>query len=205
MTAEPGTRLADPAWLADRVGALGEAWDCADRRVIGTLWWYMASSVLLDLPLRQVAAGSAIADPALAALTCDMRADGSLAAVRSALTVADTPAFATALRPAVGSVIVSLAEVSGAGTPALWAIASDALANRALDAGVPEVASSIAAQLSATMPQPRFIEVSGRRFVRRSSCCVIYETGKAAKCVSCPRREPEERAGLLTELVRRGR
>ncbi len=202
--------LAEADWLSARVDETARTWECSDRRVIGTLWWYMATSTLLEVPLRELAMSAGAPDPALQALTCTVRPDGSLATVQFTARLDGISAFAAELRRTLDSIIGALADVARAGEPSLWAIASDALGNRALesasdpDTGA-ELALAVAAEIGEAMPTPRFVDVSGRRFVRRGSCCLIYETAKADKCISCPRRAPEERAGLLAELVRRGR
>ncbi len=211
----PGAALAETDWLTARVDETARTWACSDRRVIGTLWWYMAASTLLEVPLHELARSGRAPDPALQSLTCTVRPDGSLATVQftaqqSTAQLDGIPAFAVVLRRTLASIIDAVAVVSGAGNPSLWAIASDALGNRALestrdpDTGA-ELALGVATGVGVAMPTPRFVDISGRRFVRRGSCCLIYETAKADKCISCPRRAPEERAGLLAELVRRGR
>lgn len=206
----PGSALADAGWLGARIDETARTWACGDRRVIGTLWWYMATSTLLEVPLHELARSGAAPDPALQSLTCTVRADGSLATVAFTARLDGIPVFAAVLRRTLASIIDALADVSGAGNPSLWAIASDALGNRALEftrdpeTGA-ELALAVAAGVGDAMPTPRFVDIGGRRFVRRGSCCLIYETAKADKCISCPRRAPEERAGLLAELVRRGR
>lgn len=109
----------------------------------------------------------------------------------------DDPA---ALRIALTTIIDQLDKFAPA--PSMWAIATDSLANRALELRDADFATTLAAAIG--MPAPRFVEIEGRQFVRRASCCLIFEAG-AGKCVSCPKRTPEERQGLLTELVRRDR
>lgn len=205
-----GSALGEADWLSARIDDTARTWACGDRRVIGTLWWYMAASTLLEAPLHDLARSARAPDPALQSLTCTVRPDGSLDAVRFAARLDGIAAFAAVLRRTLSSIIDAVADVSGAGNPSLWAIASDAVGNRALestrdpDTGA-ELALAIATGVGAAMPTPRFVDIGGRRFVRRASCCLIYETAKADKCISCPRRAPEERAGLLAELVRRGR
>lgn len=41
------------------------------------------------------------------------------------------------------------------------------------------------------------------RLLRRSSCCLIYQARGERKCVSCPRRHPEDRAGALRRWLDR--
>ncbi|WP_200173597.1 (2Fe-2S)-binding protein [Tomitella cavernea] len=42
-----------------------------------------------------------------------------------------------------------------------------------------------------------------RRVVRRCSCCLIYQAPGEGKCVSCPRRRPDDRAQVLAEWLAR--
>ena len=92
-----------------------------------------------------------------------------------------------------------LASASGASPRALWAIATDSLANRVLWAGGAEsVARMVAAAVGPELPVPRYVEVSGRLVVRRASCCLIYQAPGMEKCTSCPRQTPAERLRRLT-------
>ncbi|CAM3642726.1 (2Fe-2S)-binding protein [Smaragdicoccus niigatensis] len=97
------------------------------------------------------------------------------------------------------TVIDELAEVSGASPQALWAIASDDLAKQLLASGNRD------AKVESPLLAPRFVEVAGRWFVKRQSCCLIYETPQADLCLSCPKHLPAERERLLEEFVRRSR
>lgn len=206
--AVPGTALADPTWLATQLSALARTWRCEDRRVIGTLWWYMASSTLLEQPLRDLVHGRPPADPTLARTTCTIRPDGSLENVTFAATVDGPAAFAVAIRDTLTSVIGAVTAASDAPTPSLWAVATDALGNRALDGSRekgPDLAIRLATAIGSELPTPRFVHVGNSPFVRRASCCLIYETERADKCSSCPRRTPTDRAGLLAAVARRGR
>lgn len=137
--------------------------------------------------------------------------------------------LAAELRNALGPVVDVLADVSGVRRRVLWAITTDSAANRSLDAGsgAGDAArgSAFAHELvdamrrgGTPMPVPRFVDVTSgggstrvsdpvvavpagvRRFTERCSCCLIYETG-ADKCVSCPRRSPEDRVRGLVRLV----
>ena len=208
-----GTELAERDWVAARIAELGRSWAGDDVRVVGTVWWYMASSTLLGPPLRMLVETGEASDLALSTLTCTVRPDGGLASVhfedrlRGAV-VGGPEEFAASFRTTVRAIVDTVADVSAAGAPALWAVAADALGNCALDAdrvAGPALAVRIAQSVGDVMPTPRFVDVDGRTFVRRASCCLIYETAGAGKCMSCPRRLPDERAGLLTEFVRRGR
>ena len=203
-TLVPGAMLADVGWLGERVTQLGRSWDC-DRRVAGTLWWYMAVSTLLRDPVAALTRGSTAPDPSLARMTCTLRADGGLDDVAFTSTAESIDAAGAALRGNWQAVLPALAQVSGASQQSLWAVASDALGNHALAAGRRDVALELARVIGPELPPPRFVEVSGRAFVRRTSCCLIFETGRADKCISCPRWTPEQRAGLLGAQVDPGR
>jgi hypothetical protein len=104
-------------------------------------------------------------------------------------------------RDAQRQIIDELARISGASPQALWAIASDGLANSLLQSGRREEADSVEAPLL----KPRFVQVDGRWFVKRQSCCLIYETPGADMCLSCPKHPPAERQRLLKEFVRLAR
>lgn len=108
-----------------------------------------------------------------------------------------------AVRARLDTIVAGLAAETDVTAASLKAIATDSLANRALERADAETATGLAAQLG--LPAPRFVEIEGRAFVRRASCCLIYRSPAGEMCISCPKRTPEERAGLLTELVRRGR
>ncbi|MGW0178535.1 (2Fe-2S)-binding protein [Nocardia sp. NPDC003345] len=117
---------------------------------------------------------------------------------------ADTAEVAAALRATLGAVIDRLAAVSGVREPALWAVVTDVIASWAVDAGDPGVGRRLADAMGTELPEPRFVEVAGRTFVRRASCCLVYEAPGCEKCVSCPKRRPEEREALLADYTRRG-
>ncbi|WP_280418148.1 (2Fe-2S)-binding protein [Nocardia carnea] len=108
-----------------------------------------------------------------------------------------------ALRATLSTVIDRIAAVSGVRTPALWAVVTDVVASWAVDARAPEIGQRLAAELGPGLPAPRFIDVAGRIFVRRASCCLVYEAPGCEKCVSCPKRPPAERAALLADYARR--
>ena len=232
----PGLVLTDPAWLARRVADTGRRWNHDDARVNGTLWWYSASSSLVAAPLTMLATAGEAPDPRPEHLTVSLQPNGYLKAARSDRLLGSVEEFADALCRAHAEVITVLAEVSGATPRALWAIATDSVGNRALDAGRAALAdtgssaagaaaggpaadgvsaspdadrgAALGADLARTvcrppMLSPRFVDVDGpqrsRRFVRRSSCCLIYVATDGDKCVSCPRRTPEDRHEQLLQ------
>ena len=194
MNEHPGTALASPRWLAERVDDLGRAWAVTDSRVAGTIWWYMAADTLLNDVV--VALGQDTSpDPALESITLALRPDGGVAAVHFHAKAEQDVAIGH-LANALTSVLDALAEVSGASRAALAAITTDAIANRT---PTDTAAADLAARLA--IPAPRYVVVAGRRFVRRASCCLIYRSPRAGMCVSCPKRDPDERTALLTRLA----
>lgn len=215
----PGEVLTDPRWLARRVEDTGRRWSHADRRVNGTLWWYSASSTLVAAPLFMLLTSGRAPDPRPRRLTVSLQPNGYLRSARSDSLLPSVAAFADALVEAHGEVIAALAEVSGATPRALWAIATDSIANRALEAGRAIGDPGRGTDLARTVCRPpllpaRYVEVEAgggldvstegrgrtREFVRRSSCCLIYVATDGDKCASCPRRTPEDRR---SELARR--
>ena len=202
----PGEVLTDPRWLARRVEDTGKRWSHHDPRVNGTLWWYSASSSLVAAPLAMLLTAGVAPDPRPRRLAISLQANGYLEAARSDWLLPSVEAFADALREAHGQVIAALAEVSGAAPRALWAIATDSIANRALEAGRAAGEEDRGVELAREVCRPpllpaRFVDVEGperiRRFVRRNSCCLIYVATDGDKCVSCPRRSPADRRAAL--------
>ncbi|MGW6375917.1 (2Fe-2S)-binding protein [Rhodococcus sp. NPDC055112] len=227
----PGGVLVDRDWLAARIADTARRWACQDPRVCATLWWYSASSTLLSVPASMLLATGLAPDPALEGLTCTLRPDGYLGTIRSEVGIRDDEVLAERIGAALAPIIAALSELSGAGVRSLWAIATDSLGNRALDAGTalgsPVLGSALAVRLAdligAEMPRPRFVDVGrggltgadplaapapvSRRVIRRSSCCLIYETepdpvaAEGVKCTSCPRQQPSVRAARLGALL----
>jgi hypothetical protein len=186
----PATAIEDPAWLGAQLALSARRYPLGSRPVLGVLWWYSASVVLLG----PVVSGQ---DPALKSITMTIEPDGRLIDARSA---PFTGEVGPPLREMLLAAITSVAAVSGARARTLWAITTDSLANRMIWAGTPALAASLAA-LVPELPAPRFVEVRGRQFVRRVSCCLIYQGTSTTKCVSCPRQTPEERMARLVQQV----
>ncbi|MGO4612843.1 (2Fe-2S)-binding protein [Nocardia sp. 2YAB30] len=200
MNNVPGRRLTEPEWLAARIAEMGRSWGTASPRIAGTLWWCMVASALVEGIARAYAHGEQAPDAALDRLDCEVRSDGGVERVHSRS--ADEPVGrATALGETLAAVIAPVAEVSGAGVPSLWAIAADAIGNRALDAGSPDVGARLAAEIGGKLPAPRFVEIGGRTFVRRISCCLVFELPGCEMCISCPKRPAAERNALLADLA----
>ncbi|MFD1813987.1 hypothetical protein [Rhodococcus gannanensis] len=225
MTSSPGAVLAQPAWLAQRVADTARYWRLDDDRVAATLWWYSASSVVVTGIGDLLTTGTA-PNTDLDEATVEIAPDGRLLDFRSAGRLRDVDDIADALRDTLAAIVDPLATLSGATPRALWAVASDSLANRCLNAGSAALASGLATRIGEPLPVPRFVDVGRdctdadtsapvppgrRRVVRRSSCCLIYrspvvaapgdpDAAARAKCVSCPRQRPEVRAARLTAL-----
>lgn len=196
----PATRLADAEWVRARIGGAAKLYGCARPEVLGTIWWYSLSSVLVAPAVEGLVAGR-LADPSLDAVELDLVADGRFLGARSTRTLdGGLPELGAALKTALGTAIGTIAAVSGARERALGAIATDSIGNRLLWTPEPERALALAEPLVAAigldLPKPRFVRVGRTPAVRRASCCLIYEVGNP-KCVSCPRQTPAERDARL--------
>lgn len=204
----PAERLADPVWTAELLARRARLQGTGDPRVLATVWWYSASSVLLG--------------PSLAGLVTGVPLSARLADLSVAMLPGALPAAAEADGPGSGDLAVDLRDALGALTAAvaeagrmrerpLWAIATDSLANRLLDLGravrqvdrVTGLAQPLAAAVGAPLPMPRYEDVAGRRFVRRVSCCLLDRIPGGPTCTSCPRRRPAERRRLLEPVAER--
>jgi hypothetical protein len=191
------TAVTDPAWLGAQLTAAARRFRLDRPASVGVLWWYSASSVLLGPPAESLVRGGPVADPALASVTLFLHPDGRVLDARSSAAV---PAglLGERLAGALSAAITAVAGASGAPEPALWAIATDSLANRVLWAGGSEAVAVSLAASAGSMPAPRYVTVAGTRVVRRASCCLVYEAPGEQKCVSCPRQHPDERRRRLS-------
>ena len=204
----PALRLADPDWTARVLTERAAGARTTDRRVLATLWWYSASSVLLTPALAGLLTGrplsARLADTRLHLLPGAAPVAASAAAGRAADLVQD-------LRGALTAVIGAVAEAGGTRPRPLWAIATDSLANRLLALGravgdvgaATALAGPLAAAVGEPLPAPRYVDVAGTRFTRRASCCLIYRVPHEVVCTSCPRRDPAERQVLLEDAATR--
>ncbi|MGW8380880.1 (2Fe-2S)-binding protein [Streptomyces sp. ODS28] len=219
-----GARLRDPAWMRDQVRASAQRWRTDSPRVAATLWWYTASTVLLAPPLlTDFLAGRAV-HPGPEGLELRFAEAGRLVAARTT-TPCDGP-LTGPLRELIATCADGLAAAAGMRPRPLWSIAADSLAGLLVRAGretggLEEStghARSLAAEIGAPLPEPRWVDVrvpdgsdglfpppppdapEVERFVRRGSCCLIYEAPGEAKCAACPRRTPDDRA-LQLELA----
>jgi hypothetical protein len=186
--------VTDPTWLADQLAATARRYRLPRDASVGVLWWYSASSVLLGPPVESLVRGGPVADPA--AVTLFLHPDGRVLDARSD-SVVPAAELGRRLAGVLSAAVAAVAAASGAPEPALWAIATDSLANRVLWAGGDaSVAEDLAASIG-SLPVPRYVTVAGTRVVRRASCCLIYQAPGEAKCVSCPRQHPDERRRRL--------
>ncbi|GLW94532.1 (2Fe-2S)-binding protein [Actinokineospora globicatena] len=191
----PVALTADVGWVAEQVRAAGRMYRFGDLPTLGVLWWYSASMMLPAPTIESLVVTGLALDPA--AVTLHLHEDGRiLGATSDSL----CPSPGVAVGAMFESAIEAVAEATGAKVRTLWAIATDSLANRVLwSGGATEVALSLAEDVP-ELPTPRFVNVNGRDYVRRGSCCLIYEATDAPKCVSCPRQLPEERLARLSAL-----
>ncbi|WP_454196845.1 (2Fe-2S)-binding protein [Nocardia sp. Marseille-Q1738] len=201
VTTVPGRTLTRPEWLAERIAEMGHSWGTTSPRIAGTLWWCMVASALVEQIARAYAQDEPAPEAALDRLDCAVRPDGGIERVHILADGGAPVGCAVALRDTLAAVIPPVAEVSGAGVPALWAIAADAIGNRALDAGSPGAGARLAAEIGGKLPAPRFVEIGGRTFVRRISCCLVFEVPGCQMCTSCPKRPAAERNALLADLA----
>lgn len=225
-----GELLVDRDWLADRVADTVARWDCPDLRTAGTLWWYSASvTVVIAWPAAALT-GTDGPDMDPQHLRGRLTEYGYLRSLRSARSVPAADS-ARSHRELCGEIIAGLAAVSGASERALWAIASDSLAGRMVDAvsaGADRgAAHTLTAQIfTAPLIRPRFFDLTAddeglaaavpsavgeplptgaRRVVRRGSCCLIYQVpGEGGKCRNCPRRTPVEKTEGWTRMLADG-
>jgi hypothetical protein len=207
--AVPAALLADADWTADRLTALGARYASGDRRVLATVWWYSASSVLLTPALAGLATGlplsARLADTSVALL-----GSGTPIAATSSAAGGDT---AAELRESLAGVVDAVAAAGGVRARPLWAVATDSLANRLLALGralgeerrVTALAAPLAAAVGPPLPAPRYVDVAGVRFTRRVSCCLLYRLPPEPLCTSCPRRPVAERQVLLEDAAERVR
>jgi hypothetical protein len=202
----PAAVLADPDWTSEVLARRSRALGTREPRVLATVWWYSASTVVLAPALAGLATGCPLS-ARLAELSLCVRSDGvPVAAVATG--AGGNPA--ADLRATVAAVVGVVAEAGRMRERPLWAIATDSIANLLLELGralgdVPAstaLAGALAAAVGAPLPLPRFVDVAGARFVRRASCCLLDRTPYGTLCTSCPRRPPVERRARLERAAR---
>lgn len=207
-----GTWTADPSWLAEQIRLRGQLWNIDDQRVLATLWWYSASTVLITPSLASLVVSGTALSPRLPDLVLHDTASNRLAGSHStAVLGADIDELGRELDGTLHAVITAVAGFTGGRQRPLWAIATDAIANRLLWAGqltdrvhdATALAAPLCAAIGAHLPAPRYLDLGqpARRFVRRSSCCLIYRVPGEALCTSCPRRPPAQRQVLLEAIA----
>jgi ferric iron reductase protein FhuF len=191
----PASAIKDHRWLGEQIAATARLYRHDVRPTIGVLWWYSASSVLLGPSVESLVATGVAADPTLESMALELHDDGRmLGATSDSLLGKDLAVLGARLHTMLWVCIEAVATNTGAPERALWAIATDSLANRVLWAGgQPAVAEEVAVAVGPKLPTPRYVEVSGRLVVRRASCCLIYQAPGMKKCTSCPRQTPAER------------
>lgn len=191
--------VTDPAWLADALAATAARFRLTGSVTTGVLWWYSISSVLLGPVAESYVLGGRVADPALASMTLFTQPDGRVLDARSSSTV-DASAAPERVAAVVATCVDAVAKASGAAERALWAIATDSLANRVLWAGGSAV-HAVALAADDRFPVPRYVTVGGQAVVRRASCCLVYQSPGQQKCVSCPRQKPDDRLRRLRQAL----
>lgn len=205
----PAVVLRDPDWLAARIAETGRRWRGSNATVDTTLWWYSTSSTMVFPVMATAMIGGRVLDPRLERSTCFVGTGGDLGGIRGGEAIALDDAVAP-LTEALRAVIEALAEVSAVRTRSLWALTTDSIANRCLDVGAAlgdralgsAFSEDLIAKMDAPLPAPRFVDVDGRRFTKRCSCCLLYITEGADMCTSCPRRTPSDRLRRLVVAAR---
>jgi ferric iron reductase protein FhuF len=206
------TCIADPSWLAEQIRLRSLIWKIDDDRVLATLWWYSASTVLVTPSLASLVVSGTALSPRLHDLVLHHASSSRLTGSHStALLGGDVNDLGGELGAMLCAVIAAVADFTGGRQRALWAIATDAIANRLLWAGqavgrvhdATALAAPLCTAIGLQLPRPGYLDLGqpARRFVRRTSCCLIYRVPGEALCTSCPRRPPAERQALLRAIA----
>lgn len=215
--AVPFTAVGDPAWLDRELALRGQRWGTDDRRVLATLWWYSVSVWFQAPAVASLVATGRVLSPLPGDVALHRLPDSRVTGGTSSR-VLDGPdpveAFAAALREALERVVPLVAAAGRMRERPLWAIASDSTAERFLWAGravgdeprAAALAERVAEAVGDPLPRIRWVDVvpagaDGRdrpelgthRFLRRASCCLLYEAPGQGMCGTCPGRPPEER------------
>jgi ferric iron reductase protein FhuF len=219
----PASLITDPGWLSEQVRLRGEIWKIDDQRVLATLWWYSASTALLTPTLTSLALTGVALSPSLNDVVLHHTASSRLHGSHSNAVLGTSITYlGTALRATLETCIEAVAAIGRVRQPPLWAIATDAIANRLLWAAqasdtahrATDLAAPLIAATNPSMPAPRYTDVTvqiggdadahgrARRFVRRSSCCLLYRVPGENMCTSCPRRQTADRVLRLEAAVR---
>ncbi|MBT0772376.1 (2Fe-2S)-binding protein [Kineosporia sp. J2-2] len=205
----PGTLLLDAGWLTGQVRDTGAFYGSAEPRLNATLWWYSASAVLLGQAVHELVLLGRGASLLPDDIRLVPRPAGLDRVVPGPALEPGATAFGAHLDQALTPVIDALAGVGRATPQSLWAIAADSLATRLLAAraNLPghtdprPLADAVAAGSRRLRPAPRYLDVRGRVYVHRGSCCLLYRVPMGT-CLSCPRQAPAERASRLDQHAR---
>lgn len=209
--AVPATLITDPEWMAEQIRLGQHLWGTDDVLVLGTLWWYSTSRLLVaPTIISQFLTGSALS-PTLDDVVLYWHRDGIIRSIESTGVLAEP--ISTPLFHATGAAIEQVAIICGKGERRLWSLAVDSIATCYLRLGVAtgrsdeaqEAAHQLVRDMSDQLPEPRFEAVYSARdgtrqnFVRRGSCCLIYQAPNMNLCMSCPRQHPDTRHQRLRE------
>ncbi|MDY7106858.1 MAG: (2Fe-2S)-binding protein [Actinomycetota bacterium] len=206
--------IEDPAWLAEQVRLRGERWRTDDARVLATLWWYSASAWVIGPTLASLAVGAPVLSADLGDLSVRWLGDSRITGATSSRVIgrsadADPPthdrveAAAASLRRLYDRVIPAVAAHAAIAPRPLWAIATDAIANRLLVIGraigeeeaTTALLDPLVDAVGHPMPRGRYVrdadadadtDTDGLR-VRRCSCCLLYLAPGQSTCGTCPR------------------
>lgn len=213
MVEVPASASVDPEWMTEQLRLSALRWGIEDRFVLGTLWWYSASNWLVLPTIASSFLTGTTLSPALDDVVLHWRSEGRISGARSTRVL--TGPVAPALNEALGATIEHVASICGKGERRLWSFVVDAIANRYLRIGTAtdrvdeamEAARDLIGQMSSRLPQPRFHTVtsetsgSSQTFVRRGSCCLLYQVPDKNTCATCPRQHPDARSERLRERV----
>ncbi|MGJ3507590.1 hypothetical protein [Enemella sp. A6] len=125
------TNLADPDWIAERIGDTARRWSSDDPRVNATLWWYSASSTICQ-PLLHAAVDEHPVVPRPDPGQAWLRDTGYLGGlgVAGTMSVEQIPGV---LRDVCAPVITALSRAGGASERSLWAVLGDSICTRSMD------------------------------------------------------------------------
>ncbi|WP_134323941.1 (2Fe-2S)-binding protein [Cumulibacter soli] len=208
----PATWCLDSDWIQEQIRLRGDIWGIDDRFVLGTLWWYSASTWLVMPAVTSWYVTGRALSPRLEDTRLFHRPDSRIPGSRS-VSIGPEPIadVAALLGNSLAQVIDVLAAIIGKGERRLWSFAVDAIVGRLLWAGqltgrtaevltsADRLISQMGRALGVTLPAPRLTTTpTGESHLRRGSCCLLYRVPAEAKCSTCPRQLPQERLARLT-------
>lgn len=196
--------ITDPDWFEQHMRRQESLWHTQDRRVLATLWWYLVSPWVVGPTLVSLTCGTEVLSADFADLTLHMTTDERVTGATShRVLLGDDPvdSAAASLRDLFEHVIPIVADFGHMRERPLWAIATDALANRLLWLGratahdldglrkTTQLLSPLCHAIGYPLPQARYADTErfATMHTHRCSCCLIYQTPGANKCASCPR------------------